>query len=220
MGKSGITIRYILNRRGGNIEELCDYAKQRGVLLTKKDNYVLSQEELKVLDPLLANEIKRKKIDEAQLLDSLKQKSDRDILIYLFDFWKINEMPNQDGSFKVVASYRYEGKDKNGYDYGYFVDIRNLNGDILYYPFCLEPINIYVSHNENYTKESLWLINVKLSSKKKYRDNNPFLLELSDKIFGKPKNSFVNRLEKEKLIRDLLRKEVQRLMMPKQLPMH
>ena len=206
MEKSGITIRDVLLRRGGDIEEICDCAKQRGVILTKNVNYILSQEELGALDPLLANEIKSIKKSEAQLIDGFKEKDDNDILNYLFDYWKINEIQNKDGSFKVVASYRYEGKDKNGYDYGFFVDIRNLNGDILYYPFRYGPISIYVPHNESYTKEALWLINVRLSTKKKYRESNPFLLELSDKIFGKPKNSFVDRLGKEKLIRELFKK--------------
>ena len=78
--------------------------------------------------------------------------------------------------------------------------------DILYYPFLLGPITIYVSHNDAYTKEPLWQISVRLSTKTKYRETNPFLLELSDKLFGKPKNSFVDRLGKEKLIRDLFNK--------------
>lgn len=206
MEDSGITIRYILSRRGGNIEELCDYAKQRGIALTKNDNYVLSEEELKVLDPLLANEIKKKKISEANLLFSFKQKSDREILNYLFDYWKINEPTNQDGSFRVVATYRHEGKDENGYDYGCFADVRSLNGDILYYPFRLGPVDICIPHSEKYTKEPLWLINLRLTAEKDRRNVNPFLLELSDKIFGKPKNSFVDRLGKEKLIRDLFKK--------------
>lgn len=138
--------------------------------------------------------------------ESFKKKTDKEILDFLFDFWKISEQPNEDGSFKVVASYQYVGKDKNGYDFGYFVDVRSLNGDILYYPFHLGPITIYVSHNDAYTKEPLWQITVRLSTKTKYRETNPFLLELSDKLFGKPKNSFVDRLGKEKLIRDLFNK--------------
>ena len=146
------------------------------------------------------------KPDFSARIESFKKKTDKERLDFLFDFWKISEQPNEDGSFKVVASYQYVGKDKNGYDFGYFVDVRSLNGDILYYPFLLGPITIYVSHNDAYTKEPLWQISVRLSTKTKYRETNPFLLELSDKLFGKPKNSFVDRLGKEKLIRDLFNK--------------
>lgn len=143
------------------------------------------------------------KPDFSARIESFKKKTDKEILDFLFDFWKISEQPNEDGSFKVVASYQYVGKDKNGYDFGYFVDVRSLNGDILYYPFLLGPITIYVSHNDAYTKEPLWQISVRLSTKTKYRETNPFLLELSDKLFGKPKNTFVERLENERLIRKI-----------------
>ena len=138
-------------------------------------------------------------------INSFKNKSDEEIINYLFGYWKINEKTCEDGTFKVVASY-HVGKDKNGYDLGYFMDVRNLNGDILYYPFHLGSIKIYVSHNDAYTKEPLWQIRVRLSTKTKYRETNPFLLEFSDILFDKPKNSFVDRLEKEKLIRNLFNK--------------
>lgn len=136
-------------------------------------------------------------------INSYSSKSDKEIIDFLFDFWSIDEPINADGSFKVVASYHYEGKDKNGYDYGYFVDVRSLTGDLLYYPFRLGKIRIYTSHNESYTKEDLWQINVKLSSKTEYRRNNPFILQLANKAIVKPKNSFVGRLENERLIRKI-----------------
>lgn len=146
------------------------------------------------------------KYDFSKQIESFQLKTDKEILDYLFDFWKIDGRPEEDGSFKVVASYQYEGKDKNGYDYGYFVDVRSLNGDILYYPFRLGKIKIYTPHKDSFTKEKLWQINVKLSTKLEYRWTNPFLLQLADRILGKPKNIFADRLEKEKLVRDIFQK--------------
>lgn len=146
------------------------------------------------------------KYDFSKQIESFQLKTDKEILEYLFDFWKIDGQPEEDGSFKVVASYQYEGRDKNGYDYGYFVDVRNLNGDILYYPFRLGKIKIYTPHKDSFTKEKLWQINVKLSTKLEYRWTNPFLLQLADRILGKPKNNFADRLEKEKLVRDIFQK--------------
>lgn len=54
-----ITIGYILKRRNGTIEEICDYARQRGILLPNDVNYILSEKELEVIDPLLASALKR-----------------------------------------------------------------------------------------------------------------------------------------------------------------
>lgn len=136
-------------------------------------------------------------------IDSFKTKTDDEILRFLFNYWKIDGMPNPDGSFRVVASYQKAGKDKNGFDCGYFVNIRNLNGDILYYPFRLGKISIYTPHNDFYEKEELWEIVVKLNNKEKYRQDNPFSLRLADRFVDRPKNAFVDRLEKEKLIRAL-----------------
>lgn len=59
MEMRNITIRYILEHRGGTVKEICDYAKQRNILLPNDINYILSDEELAVIDPLLANAIKR-----------------------------------------------------------------------------------------------------------------------------------------------------------------
>lgn len=138
----------------------------------------------------------------SNIIDSFKSKTDDEILRFLFNYWKLNGAPNSDGSFSVVASYQKAGKDKNGFDCGYFVNIRSLNGDILYYPFHLGKISIYTPHNDSYEKEELLQINVKLN-KEKYRQDNPFSLQLADRFMDVPENAFVDRLEKEKLIRTL-----------------
>lgn len=136
-------------------------------------------------------------------IDMYKGKSDKDVLNYLYDFWQLDGTPNGDGTFWVVASYQYRGKDKNGFDCGYFVDIRSLNGDILYYPFRLGRIQIYTIHKEFLTKKPLWKICVKLSEKEEYRWKNPFLLQLADNRIEEPENVFFDRLKKEKLIKEL-----------------
>lgn len=54
-----ITIGYILERRDGTIEEICDYARKRGILLPNDVNYILSENELEIIDPILLNALKR-----------------------------------------------------------------------------------------------------------------------------------------------------------------
>ena len=137
----------------------------------------------------------------ATKIEGFKNKTDKEVLDYLFKFWELDSQ-GDNGIFKVVASYQKAGTDKYGRDYGFFVDVRSLNGDILYYPFRLGQIRIYTRHNESYMREKLWQIGVKLSTKYDYRKNNPFALQL-DRVMGLPKNSFVDRLEKEKLIRKI-----------------
>lgn len=107
--KSSITISYILSRRGGSIEEICDYANRKGILLPMNAKYVLSKYELKVLDPLLAKEFEEKK-KRAQKNESVKEENEK----------------------------------------------------------------------------------ARLSTKTKYRDTYPHLLEMPDKIFGEPKNTEKN----------------------------
>ena len=136
-------------------------------------------------------------------IDLYKGKPDKDVLNYLYNFWQLDGTPNGDGTFWVVASYQYRGKDKNGFDCGYFVDIRGLNGDLLYYPFRLGRIQIYTTHKEFLTKKPLWKICVKLSEKEEYRWKNPFLLQLADNKIEEPENVFWDRLKKEKLIKEL-----------------
>ena len=149
-----------------------------------------------------ANHYNHKYSFKAQQIDSFKKKTEEEIIQYLFSFWKLEGDITPDCSFKVIASYKKVGKDKNGNDYGFFEDIRSLNGDILYYPFRLGKIMIYTPHSDFFEKETLWQINVKLN-KEKYRQDNPFSLQLADRVVEKIKNSFVNRLENEKLVRKI-----------------
>ena len=105
--------------------------------------------------------------------------------------------------FKVIASFRKSDKrDKNDREYGYFIDVRNLNGDILYYPFKFGLVKIFSVYKEGFMSSEIWQINVKLAprvQREKYK--NPFLLVLDNTIVGKPKVNFLDKLKKEKLIR-------------------
>lgn len=74
--KSTITISYILARRGGCIEELCDYANQIGILLPMNADYVLSKEEIKAIDPLLAKEFEEKD-KKSKKIESLKEDNEK-----------------------------------------------------------------------------------------------------------------------------------------------
>ncbi len=78
-----IKIQDILSIRGGSIEEICDYAKQRGINLPYNANHILSVEELVAIDPLLAVAIMKEKKRDVQQFESFKKKSDDEILDYL-----------------------------------------------------------------------------------------------------------------------------------------
>ena len=202
-------------------DTLIECLKQHGHDVDPSPNTKITAEQYDILmrefttEPEISKEAKTtnsKKEDKPQTkannrgkfiyIDSFKTKTEDEILHFLFDYWKMDGTPNSDGSFRVVASYQKAGKDKNGFDCGYFVNIRSLNGDILYYPFRLGKISIYTPHNDSYEKEELLQIHVKLN-KEKYRQDNPFSLQLADRVIGRIKNSFVDRLEKEKLVRTI-----------------
>ncbi len=139
-------------------------------------------------------------------IDEYRGKSDKEVLEYLYKLWQLDGIPGEDGFFYVVASYQYKGQDSNGFDCGYFVDIRGLNGDVLYYPFYLGKIQIYTTHKDFLTQKPLWKICVKLSDRAEYRWKNPFLLQLAKKSFEEPDNKLFDRVEKEKIIRELFDK--------------
>lgn len=74
--RSPITISYILARRGGSIEEICDYANQKGILLPMNADYVLSKEEIKALDPLLAKEFEGKN-KKSKKIENFKEENEK-----------------------------------------------------------------------------------------------------------------------------------------------
>lgn len=129
-------------------------------------------------------------------------KNDDELIKILAHWWKMSE-DELLKPFKVIASFKKaEKKDKNNREYGYFVDVRNLNGDILYYPPKFGLVKIYSVYKEGFMSSDIWQINVKLaprSQREKYK--NPFLLILDNTSVGKPKVNFLDKLKKEKLIR-------------------
>lgn len=139
------------------------------------------------------------KKDFSKKIEEHRHKSNQEKLSFLSSFWEFNI---QNEPFKLIGSYEKADKpDKNGKEYGFFINVRNLNGDILYYPFNLGQVRIWVEHKENLLKQDFWLFDVKLNEKKDFK--NPFQLNLANKVFGNPKNVFLDRIEKEKLIRKI-----------------
>lgn len=136
--------------------------------------------------------------------NSIFTKSDDELIRILARWWKMSE-DELLKPFKVIASFKKSNKkDKNDREYGYFVDVRNLNGDILYYPPKFGPVKIFSAYKDGFMASDIWQINVKLAPRtlrEKYK--NPFMLTLDNAIVGKPKVQFLDKLKKEKLIRKI-----------------
>ena len=130
-------------------------------------------------------------------------KTDDELIRILSHYW--GAVVNLNKPFKVIATYKKASKkDINGREYGYFEDVRNLNGDILYYPNKLGKVRVFSLHRDSFLTNEFWQVNVKLASRtQRTKFNNPFMLEISDIVLGKPKLSFVDKLNKEKLIRKI-----------------
>lgn len=137
-----------------------------------------------------------------QKRNNIFTKSDEELIKILARWWKMSE-DELLKPFKVIASFKKaDKKDKNDREYGYFVDVRNLNGDILYYPPKFGPVKIFSVYKEGFMSNDIWQINVKLAprpQREKYK--NPYLLILENAIVGKPKVNFLDKLKKERLIR-------------------
>ena len=131
-------------------------------------------------------------------------RSDSEWLNLLARWWKM-DIEDIQKPFKVIARFvKSSKKDVNNRDYGYFVDVRNLNGDILYYPMGLGLVKIFCLYRESFDNGEYWQINVKLDARnRREKYNNPFLLTMSDTIAGKPKLRFVDKLNKEKFIKNI-----------------
>lgn len=131
-------------------------------------------------------------------------KSDEELIRILARWWKMSE-DELLKPFKVIASFKKsEKKDKNDREYGYYIDVRNLNGDLLYYPPKFGPVKIFSVYKEGFMSSDIWQINVKLAPRtlrEKYK--NPFMLTLDNAIVGKPKVQFLDKFKKEKLIRKI-----------------
>ena len=133
-------------------------------------------------------------------------KTDDELIRILSHYWGISA-EDLNKPFKVIATYKKDSKkDINGREYGYFEDVRNLNGDILYYPNKLGKVRVFSLHRDSFLTNEFWQVNVKFASRiQRTKFNNPFMLEISDTILGKPKLSFVDKLNKEKLIHKIFK---------------
>ncbi|MDR0613846.1 MAG: hypothetical protein LBG45_10350 [Dysgonamonadaceae bacterium] len=135
-------------------------------------------------------------------IDKFRSKSNQEKLAFLSKFWKfdINCEP-----FKLIGTYKKSEKpDKNSKEYGFFIDVRNTNGDILYYPFNLGQVRIWVEHRENLLNQAFWLFDVAFSKK---NGNNPFQLNLANKTFRKPSKTVLDKIDAEKNIGNILSDE-------------
>jgi hypothetical protein len=128
-------------------------------------------------------------------------KTDKEILDYLLQWWEMDNV-SENGTIRLIGTYeKAEKPDKNGNDYGFFINVRNPKGDILYYPFRLGQVRIYSTHKEHYQNTEFLQLEVSLS-KQQFREKikNPFALNL-DKVLGNASLKILDRIDKEKFIK-------------------
>ena len=129
-------------------------------------------------------------------------KTDSEWMSVLSRYWKMeeNELSHP---FKLIAKFRKSPKkDVNNREYGYFEDVRNLNGDILYYPMGLGAVKIWSQYRESFDNDEFWQINVRIATRQnREKRNNPFMLTMDNAVVGKPTLKFMDKYNKEKLIR-------------------
>lgn len=133
-------------------------------------------------------------------------KTDKEILDYLLQWWEMDSV-SENGTIRLIGTYeKSEKPDKNGNEYGFFINIRSPKGDILYYPFRLGQVRIYSTHKEHYQNTEFLQLEVSLS-KQQFREKikNPFALNL-DKVLGNASLKILDRIDKEKFIKDLFSK--------------
>jgi hypothetical protein len=128
-------------------------------------------------------------------------KTDKEILDYLLQWWEMDSV-SENGTIRLIGTYeKAEKPDKNGNEYGFFVNVRSPKGDILYYPFRLGHVRIYSTHKEHYQNTEFLQLEVSLS-KQQFREKikNPFALNL-DKVLGNASLKILDRIDKEKFIK-------------------
>ncbi|MEZ4986726.1 MAG: hypothetical protein R2795_17095 [Saprospiraceae bacterium] len=128
-------------------------------------------------------------------------KTDKEILDYLLQWWEMDNA-SENGTIRLIGTYeKAEKLDKNGNEYGFFINIRSPQGDILYYPFRLGQVRIYSTHKEHYQNTEFLQLEVSLS-KQQFREKikNPFGLNL-DKVLGNASLRILDRIDKEKFIK-------------------
>ena len=146
----------------------------------------------------------KRKSNMEQKRNYIFTKSDDELIKILARWWKMSE-DELLKPFKVIASFKKsEKKDKNNRTYGFFVDVRNLNGDILYYPFPKKygRVSIFSMCKEKFMSSEFLQINVKLAPRsQREKHDNPFMLTLDNWEIETPNIHFIDRINKEKLIR-------------------
>ena len=144
----------------------------------------------------------RNKWFEEQIAE-FNTRSDREVLEFLSSYWNIT--PDVKGVFTMIGTYKKANhKDKNGNDFAYFEDIRNTEGDIMYYPFGLGKVKLWAACNDKLEKQDIWRFCVKLAPKK-FRDKNPFIITLADTKFGLPSTNLKDKLSREAQIRKIFK---------------
>lgn len=143
-------------------------------------------------------------MDNRTYYSNLLQKTDDELIRILSHYWGVS-IEDLNKPFKVIATYKKAPKkDIKGREYGYFENVHNLNGDILYYPHKLGKVRVFSLHRDSFLTNEFWQVNVKLASRiQRIKFNHPFMLEISDTFLDEPKLSFVDKLNKEKLIRKI-----------------
>ena len=135
---------------------------------------------------------------------SIFTKTDDELIRILARWWKMSEDELMK-PFQVIASFRKaDKKDKYDREYGYFIDVRNLNGDILYYPMPRKygRVSIFSMCKERFLSSEFLQINVKLAPRsQREKFDNPFMLTLDNWDINTPTIHFFDRIKKEKLIR-------------------
>ncbi len=137
-------------------------------------------------------------------IEEFKTRSEKEVLDFLSNYWNLT--PDENGVFTMIGTYKKaDHKDKNGNNFAYFEDIRNTDGDILYYPFRkFGKVKLWTACNNKLENQDIWRISVKLAHKK-YREENPFTLTIASSIFGLPSMNIRDKLAREAQIRKIFK---------------
>lgn len=120
------------------------------------------------LPAILRNNTTRMKNFQEQIKQFFA-KTNKEILDYLLQWWEMDSV-SENGTIRLIGTYeKAEKPDKNGNEYGFFVNVRSQKGDILYYPFRLGQVRIYSTHKEHYQNTEFLQLEVSLS-KQQFRE--------------------------------------------------
>ena len=136
-------------------------------------------------------------------INQFLSKTDTEILVYLLQWWEMDSF-SENGTIRLIGTYeKAEKPDKNGIEFGFFDNIRNSNGDLLFYPEDLGRVKIRCSHRPEYQNSPLLLVEVKLADLR-YRTQfkNPFYLTM-DKTVGEVSNEIKELVRKKHYIEHL-----------------